>query len=970
MPRNRAPALVGRDSELRIVERALKATQAGRGGTMFVTGDGGIGKSRLAAAAADMAFTAEMGLLRGRGSAVGPIVPFRSLTEALLSLLRSDASIDVAQLGPYRHVLGRLIPDWADGDADPDGTSLVILAEAVLRLAALAGHGRGCLIVLDDLQDADAETLAVVEYLIDNIDRQATVLLCTIRTGRSAALDLARSAAQRSMAVLMTLGPLGAADVRRLASSCLGCEPAEVPEPVVDHLVADSAGNPLLAEELLAAVVDGGQLVRGVDGWRMSGAIQTNVPDTLAHTVAQRVMLLDPNAQELLSVAAVLGRRFPLAVVQAVTGLDDRSLLSHLHGDIAGQLVAPDEQTPDWYAFQHPLIGDAVLSLLTPRYRADLARRAADAVEAAYPDLPAEWCQMAATLRLRANEPTSAGRHFLEAGRRALAQGAATSAVNLLDRANDLLAADPHQQVRANALEALVYALAEAGLMERALALAGTLDEIGAGLDPRRRAGLHTRLAWAANVAGRTETGLGQVELARQLLGPGAAEQDLAPIDVVEAHLLLDRPAPEQLHVAEAMARKAAAVAEAVPLPVVACQAWQLLGALTRRRDLDEATACLERARTIAVRHQLPIWEIHALVRLGNDEALRDGSLDRLEQTQRAALQCGAVTASYHAETNIALHSVLRGDFAATGGLIDRALGATTRLKLMETTQYLLLARATLAAHQGRRQELNDALSEFRRWEGDEQRHAPRVYGLARAFCALLEEDRERAFVELARERDNEDGNPTVFQLGGQHGAGLLLHVLAGLDEDVLNQFHTAPARSLRWNRQFVLFARAVLAGRAGRSDEATATFEEALRAAAPYAMARHLGMRLVGEAALNDGWGSPVPWLRAAEEYFHAARVVAVASACRALLRRAGVTVSQRRTGADDIPPALRAVGVTVREYEVLLLVMDRLSNREIASRLYLSHRTIEKHVASLIAKTGRSDRLALSEFASGIAS
>jgi DNA-binding CsgD family transcriptional regulator len=399
---------------------------------------------------------------------------------------------------------------------------------------------------------------------------------------------------------------------------------------------------------------------------------------------------------------------------------------------------------------------------------------------------------------------------------------------------------------------------------------------------------------------------------------------------------------------------------------VVACQAWQLLGALSRRRDLDEATACLERARGLAVRHHLPIWEIHALVRLGQDEALRVGGIELLEQTRQAALRCGAVTAGYHADTNISFHTVLHGDFAAAGALIDRTLSATTRLKMIETTQLLLLSRAIIGAHQGRRREMNDAIAEFRRWDGDLGRHAPRVHGLARAFCALLEEDRDRAVADLARAQAQGDANISAH-LGGEHGLAPLLGVLAHPDGDV-RPAPARPAAGLRWNRQFALLARAVLAGRAGRADEAADTFAEAVAAAAPYATARHLCLRLGGEAALRDGWGDPVSWLRTAEEHFHAAGVVPVASACRALLRQAGVVVNQRRTGAEDLPRELRAAGVTVREYEVLRLLVERLGNREIATRLHLSPRTVEKHVASLIAKTGRSNRVVLSEFAGEI--
>jgi len=123
--------------------------------------------------------------------------------------------------------------------------------------------------------------------------------------------------------------------------------------------------------------------------------------------------------------------------------------------------------------------------------------------------------------------------------------------------------------------------------------------------------------------------------------------------------------------------------------------------------------------------------------------------------------------------------------------------------------------------------------------------------------------------------------------------------------------------------------------------------------------------MRLVAEAALTDHWGEPVAWLREAEEYFHGAGVPATASACRAILRRAGARVGQRRAGLGRVPESLRRSGVTAREYDVLELVIDRWGNQQIAQRLHISPRTVEKHVASLIAKTGQTDRAALMRYA-----
>jgi DNA-binding CsgD family transcriptional regulator len=962
----RSKLIVGRDNEFRQVRDAVTAARAGRGGALFFVGEGGIGKSRLAAAAADLGFETGMQVLRGRGSAIGPIVPYRSLTEALLSLLRSGDPIDVTALGPYRLALARLVPDWGEPTAEADGESLVILAEAVLRLIGLAGRHRGCMVTLDDLQDTDPETLAVLEYLIDNLGQQPTLLVGALRDDPSPALELARSAAQRGTGTLIELNRLTRAEVDLLVVECLGARPEDVPETVAELLWAGGMGNPFRTEELLGGMADGGLLVRGPDGgWVVVERLLADLPASLTRSVTRRIDLLSPPAREVLTMAAVLGCQFPLAVLRVATGTEYRDLLNHLHGERAAQFVVPDDETPDRYVFRHALLREAVLTLVTPAERPDLARRVANAVETVYPELPGEWCQVCAGLWLDAGEPTVAGRLFAEAGRRALAQGAAHSAVTLLDKAWELLQSDV--PARVDALEARLLALTEAGQVSRALATAETFDELSAGLDRRRRAQLHTRLAWAANISGRTVEGLNQVEIARALLGPDAAAEDTAPLDIVAAHLELDVPGPDRMRKAEAMARRVAKVAEAVPLPVVACQAWQMLGALARTRDPDEATACLERSRSIAVRHGLPIWELHALVRLGNDSALRDGSIARLEQVRQQASRVGAIDARYWAEASIALYQILRGDFAAAEALTDEVLAVSTRLRLLQLTQYLLVNRAILAGHRGRRADMDAALAELRSWEdGDQEYSTPRVHGLAKAFCALLEEDRALATEELATALHAEKRNPTIFLMVGRQGLNLLLRALSGdLDWAEYEAVTEDPAGRLLWDRQFAVCARAVLTGRSGHADKATEAVAEALRIGEPYGMSRHLCLRLVAEAALADGWGTPVEWLRTAEEYFHVLDVPPVAGECRRLLRGTGFRVAPRRNGIDEVPSQLRSAGVTVREYEVLRLLVERLGNREIADRLHLSLRTVEKHVSSLIAKTGLPNRRALGKLA-----
>jgi DNA-binding CsgD family transcriptional regulator len=966
----RAALMVGRDDEVRVLELALEAARSGRGHAMFLTGEGGIGKSRLAAAVVDLGFGAGMAIMRGRGSAVGPMVPFRSLTEALMSLLRSGEPVDIGALGPYRPVLARLVPDWGPPSTGDEGASLVVVAEAVLRLTALAGRGRGCLIVFDDLHDADAETLAVVEYLVDNLDRHPAVLLGTARTESGSAAGLIRSAAQRRAATVLELGRLGPDEVCRLVGSCLESGADDLAPELTGQLCADSGGVPLLVEELLRGMVSSGQLVHRGDRWELTSAGPRRVPVTLARSVAGQLAGLGGPGRRLLHTAAVLGRRFPIAVVQQATGLSDRELLGHLYADPVARLVAPDEELPGWYAFQHPLVVDALRDMLPPGERAEILLHAADAVESVHPGLPGEWCQLAASLRLDGGEPVAAGRLFAEAGRRALAQGAAASAVTLLERSQELLREDTDGRFRAEAFAGLVLALAEAGQAERAAATAGELDRIAGLLDRPVRARLHTRLAWAAALGGRPQDGQAQLDAARGLLGPEAPDEQTAPIDVVAAHLALDLPGVDPVGTAERLARRAAEIAERVPLPAIGCQAWQLLGALTRARDPVEATECLERARALAVRHHLPIEEIHALIRLGNDDALHHGGIERLEQVRRESAQIGAVLTQYQAEASIALQMILRGEFGKAEAMLERVIEVTARLRLLETAHYALLLRAVLHAHRCQRATMESDLAELRRPGGTHAaQDRARIHGLARAWCALLEEDRGRARTELDRAADAEQGGAAIFQLTGRHGLRLLLAALAGQAAPAEHaEVACGPVGRLRWERQFVQFAQAVLAGRAGEYEEAARALHEALRTAGPYTTARHLGLRLVAEAALADGWGSPVEWLRSAEEHFHQADVPAVAAACRALLRRAGAPVRQRRTGAGEVPAELRKTGVTVREFEVLRLLVDRLGNREIATRLHLSPRTVEKHVASLMAKTGRPDRIALAEFAADL--
>jgi DNA-binding CsgD family transcriptional regulator/tetratricopeptide (TPR) repeat protein len=346
---------------------------------------------------------------------------------------------------------------------------------------------------------------------------------------------------------------------------------------------------------------------------------------------------------------------------------------------------------------------------------------------------------------------------------------------------------------------------------------------------------------------------------------------------------------------------------------------------------------------------------------------LASGSIVELERARQQALRIGAIPLVYEADGILGQQAILRSEYTRAAEIIDKCLEVTRRLRLGRSATYFLATKAILEAHQGRRSAMETTLAEVASWGGERASYElPYYYGLARTFCALLEENRELADSELAQALAYDAQNPTTFHTSGKNGLALLLGVLSGRSGWEHFEAVTATAAAgMRWNKQFVQLAHAVLLGRDGQVDAANAKLEEALQTASLYPMARHLGLRMVSEPAHADEWGEPVMWLRQAEEYFHNADIRAVASACRSLLRQLGVTVPQRRSGSELVPAKLRQLGITTREYEVCRLLVDRIGNKTIAARLHISPRTVEKHVASLMAKTRQPDREALCTFA-----
>ncbi|MGH9260994.1 MAG: ATP-binding protein [Acidimicrobiales bacterium] len=156
------PVVVGRDQEQALLRARVEGLAQGRGGVVVLVGEAGACKSRLARHAVDVATALGIPVLAGRAVPGASPLPYRPLTEAFLAAFRSTPPPDDPTLTGFASHLGRLVPEWRTGSAGAD-ESPVLLGEAVVRLLALHGDGRGSVLVIEDVHWADAETLEVLD---------------------------------------------------------------------------------------------------------------------------------------------------------------------------------------------------------------------------------------------------------------------------------------------------------------------------------------------------------------------------------------------------------------------------------------------------------------------------------------------------------------------------------------------------------------------------------------------------------------------------------------------------------------------------------------------------------------------------------------------------------------------------------------------------------------------------------------
>lgn len=920
--------MVGRDRELAQLQQAWRA-----GGQMLVVrGRAGIGKSRLVREFADWVRAEGGAVLAGRGSPTARDVPFRPLREALFAAARVGLAPS-SRLTAFRPILGSLVPEWSGEHAGGLDGGLIVLAEGVLRLLVeWSSSDAPALLVIEDLQWADRETLEVIEYLADNLPGHAVLVVATLRDdepglgGELVSALWARRAVQP-----ISLFPLDPAQSEVMLRECLSAT-SLLPE-LIDAVVARSDGVPFFIEELLAAAL----------GEANSGRL---VPGSIAAAVEARLRLLPESTARFLGFAAMLGRNFDWHVVAAATGCPPLEAIDRLRQAVRAQLIDTDGAG---FRFRHALTAEAVRSSLLPEERQAICASLLETLQLLHPGLEGEACQLAASLAGEAGDQLRAADLWLEAARRALREGSLGSAEALALRAQGTrpLAAD----------RVLLSTWAIAGQPRRALEAGHRILSAG-DCDPADRTEVLFELVDAMIAAGRWDDAESYLETLRSvsvLDRPGAARRAIGEAEVALARN--DNAA------AVASARAALADARDHGPAEVACRALWVIGRAERGRGTDVARAAFEEAYQCASRNSLPVFRMKSLQELGTIDMFETLGVARFEEARREALAAGAISMVAMIDLQLAATYSVRGQADLTLAAAARCEEASRRFGLASLPMSLAL-RAVAHGFSGNRTAMEAAAAQARAIGGD--RDTVEMITLANGVALYhLGEGRLPEALE-AMDRAME----VLRAAGGAHdfpGRWALLRTVIdpdgtrARDECRRLSFDTAMSRAT------LRVADAVAAGRQGA--DAASIFAAADRALGHIesGFTRSLARLLAAPCAYRDGWGEPAVWLRGALSNFDDLSLPNFAGQCRAALRAMGEAVPRRpRSEAPRVTGLLAARGVTPREAEVLAQIAAGRSNREIAGALHLSVRTVEKHVERLLMKTGHS-RSELARFAEG---
>jgi DNA-binding CsgD family transcriptional regulator/tetratricopeptide (TPR) repeat protein len=962
---------VGRSGDLKRL-RSLMPSASGEGRrVMLVGGESGSGKSRLVREFAQEAVRNGSLVVYGACDAVvqTPYGPFAQALEYLSRVI--DPVVLRAALGGSGGELTRLLPDLAvslgelvpPAKADPD-TERHRLHSAVTDLLDGVAGQRPILLVIEDIQWADVATLLLLRHLT----RTASGPLLLLATFRDREIDMPETLAQ-------TLADLRRSDdVIRLRLSALsnddviefieraGERRLEANLPELARAISDlTGGNPFLVCEFWRALRET-EIVQVVgETMRLTRPPATlGTPESVREVVSERLSRLGAPTGVLLDVAATTGPEFELGIVRRATGLEHAALLSALDEAVRSGIIEELTERRLVYRFTHELVRRAVYDRLTGVRRAELHLRVGDALEAA------EGRSVRALVDL--------AHHFTTAA----PLGEATRAIEY-----NVLAAQA-------AVDALAF--------DQAADLLGTALELGIDT-PAQRAEVLIELGGAQQRAGRALDALEALRSAADLARELKNEELLARAAIgyeaaCWAPMIIDQGAAELLEeAAAALGDQPSSLRVGLLSGLVRAldlRGEQTRGAIVRADAIDLARQLDDRAGLATVlmrsywsRGATPIREIHAMLaeakqlgeELANTEirveamAWRVPSFVAQGDLKSARRELPALRETAEA-TGQPLFSYMAEQFGSAIALADGRLEDAENMarRSYEAGQLLTGPRASgtygvqmfgLRREQGRLAELAPVM---RILTASKRQQGPWRPGLASLLVELdMEAEARRCLASITGEG-----------LDPFHGS-LWLASLTYIT-DACSALKDETAAALVYPELEPLAGTNVMIGQGvacyGSVDRylgmLAATLGERERAE------RHFEQAL----ALNRAMDTPT-WL-AHTEYEYARllltsedrepqRIAALLGEADQLARQIGLTALHSRINALGNPVVSVSLPdeLSPREAEILRLVAQGLTNREIGAALFISEHTAAKHVSNILTKTGCANRTEAASYA-----
>jgi class 3 adenylate cyclase/tetratricopeptide (TPR) repeat protein len=442
--------LIGREAEMDFLLGRQRLAWKGEGQIILISGEAGIGKSRLAAALAERVARQPHTQFRYQcspyhaNSALYPVInqleraagfkaddtPGLRLDklEALLALGLTQVQAVAPLFAALLSIpLGDRYPELVFSPAQQRRRTLAAL------LDQLESHARQqpILLLIEDAQWADDTSLELLDLIVERVRQLAILALVTFRP------EFEPPWAGLANVGTLALGGLDRENVESIVTQVAGGR--ALPTEVMKQIVAKTDGNPLFVEELTKTVLEAGLLVKQADGYRLNGPLPPlAIPETLQDSLMARLDRLH-SVREIAQVGAAIGREFSYSLIRAVVARDETTLKHALTELEQAELVYRQGEPPEAvYTFKHALVRDAAYESLLKSRRHQLHGKIARTLEERFPDVVTGEPEILARHFTEAGIADLATSYWLKAGNRALSRSANAEAVKHLKRGIEL----------------------------------------------------------------------------------------------------------------------------------------------------------------------------------------------------------------------------------------------------------------------------------------------------------------------------------------------------------------------------------------------------------------------------------------------------------------------------------------------------------------------------------------------------